>query len=158
MKSVELTVNGERRTLEVAPNTTLLEALRDELQLTGTKRGCDIGACGACTVIVDGEAILSCMTQAARCRGKEITTVEGLASNGHLHPLQAAAIAHGAVQCGYCTPGWLMSAKALLDRNPAPTRDEVTGAIAGNFCRCTGYKKIVESIMAVSSLEQSDAG
>jgi len=158
MKSVELTVNGERRTLEVEPNTTLLEALRDEMQLTGTKRGCDIGACGACTVIVDGEAILSCMTQAARCEGKAVTTVEGLAQNGHLHPLQASAIAHGAVQCGYCTPGWLMSAKALLDRNPAPTRDEVTNAIAGNFCRCTGYKKIVESIMAVSSLELSDAG
>jgi len=158
MKSVELTVNGERRTLEVEPNKTLLEALRDEMQLTGTKRGCDIGACGACTVIVDGEAILSCMTQAARCEGKTVTTVEGLARNGHLHPLQASAIAHGAVQCGYCTPGWLMSAKALLDRNPAPTRDEVTNAIAGNFCRCTGYKKIVESIMAVSSLELSDAG
>jgi len=158
MKTVELTVNGQPRTLEVEPNETLLEALRDGLQLTGTKRGCDIGACGACTVIVDGEAILSCMTQAARCGGKQVTTVEGLATKGRLHPLQSSAIAHGAVQCGYCTPGWLLSAKALLDRNPAPTRDEVTEAIAGNFCRCTGYKKIVESILAVGALERSDAG
>lgn len=158
MKTVELTVNGERQSLEVAPNVTLLEALRDELQLTGSKRGCDIGACGACTVIIDGVAVLSCMTQAARCQGKEVTTIEGLATKGRLHPLQASAISHGAVQCGYCTPGWLLSAKALLDRNPTPTRGEVTSAIAGNFCRCTGYKKIVESILDVASLEHSDAG
>ena len=158
MKTVELTVNGERRTLAAEPNLTLLEALRDDLQLTGTKRGCDIGACGACTVIVDGVAILSCMTQAARCRGKAVTTIEGMSTKGRLHPLQASAIRHGAVQCGYCTPGWLLSAKVLLDSNPRPTRDEVTSAIAGNFCRCTGYTKIVQSILAAASLEHSDTG
>jgi carbon-monoxide dehydrogenase small subunit len=155
MTKVELTVNGKQHTLEVSSNVTLLDALRDDLQLTGTKRGCDIGACGACTVIVDGVAILSCMTQAARYTGKDITTIEGLGQNGHLHPLQASAIEHGAVQCGYCTPGWLLSAKALLDANPTPTRDEVTNAIAGNFCRCTGYKKIVESILSVSASEHT---
>ena len=155
MTKVELTVNGKQHTLEVTSNVTLLDALRDDLQLTGTKRGCDIGACGACTVIVDGVAILSCMTQAARYGGKDITTIEGLGHNGHLHPLQASAIEHGAVQCGYCTPGWLLSAKALLDTNPAPTRDEVTNAIAGNFCRCTGYKKIVESILSVGASEDT---
>lgn len=157
MTKIELTVNGKPQSIEVEPNRTLLDALRDDLQLTGTKRGCDIGACGACTVIVDGDAILSCMTQAARCRGKEITTIEGLAKNGHLHPLQSSAIKHGAVQCGYCTPGWLLSAKALLDYNPNPTRDDVTNAIAGNFCRCTGYKKIVDSIMAVETSENTTA-
>jgi carbon-monoxide dehydrogenase small subunit len=155
MTKVELTVNGKQHTLEVSSNVTLLDTLRDDLQLTGTKRGCDIGACGACTVIVDGVAILSCMTQAARYTGKDITTIEGLGQNGHLHPLQASAIEHGAVQCGYCTPGWLLSAKALLDANPTPTRDEVTNAIAGNFCRCTGYKKIVESILSVSASEHT---
>jgi aerobic-type carbon monoxide dehydrogenase small subunit (CoxS/CutS family) len=155
MTKVEITVNGKIRSLEVAANRTLLDALRDDLQLTGTKRGCDIGACGACTVIVDGVPILSCLTQAVRCRDKDITTIEGLAQNGQLHPLQEAAIEHGAVQCGYCTPGWLLSAKALLDTNPTPTRDEVTNAIAGNFCRCTGYKKIVESILSVGESEES---
>ncbi len=154
MGKLELTVNGARHALEVKANQTLLEVLRDDLALTGTKRGCDVGACGACTVIIDGQAILSCMTQAVRCKDKEITTIEGLSGRGRLHPLQASAIEHGAVQCGYCTPGWLLSAKALLDENSSPTRDDVTGAIAGNFCRCTGYKKIIESILAVS--EQKD--
>lgn len=149
-KEIKLTVNGKRHTLNVAANTTLLDALRDRLDLTGSKRGCDIGTCGACTVLVDGTAVLSCMALAARYQGKEITTIEGLSRNGHLHPLQESAITHGAVQCGFCTPGWLLSAASLLDRNPNPTRDEVAEAIAGNFCRCTGYKKIIESIMAVS--------
>ena len=157
MTKIDLTVNGKPQTLEVASNRTLLDALRDDLQLTGTKRGCDIGACGACTVIVNGAAILSCLTQAARCGGKDITTIEGLAQNGHLHPLQESAIEHGAVQCGYCTPGWLLSAKALLDDNPTPTRDDITNAIAGNFCRCTGYKKIVESILAVGKSQDTTA-
>jgi carbon-monoxide dehydrogenase small subunit len=151
MVKIELKVNGESHGLEAAPDLTLLDALREELRATGTKRGCDIAACGACTVIVDGEAILSCMTQAVRCEGKEITTVEGLAQGGRLHPLQESAIEHGAVQCGYCTPGWLMSAKALIDRNPRPTREEVTEALSGNFCRCTGYKKIIESVLAVGA-------
>lgn len=150
MTKIELTVNGEQRTLAVEPNRTLLEVLRDDLALTGTKRGCDVGACGACTVIIDGQAVLSCMTQAVRCRDKEITTIESLARKGRLHPLQESAIEHGAVQCGFCTPGWLLSAKVLLDHNPNPTRADVTHAIAGNFCRCTGYQKIIESILAVS--------
>ena len=149
MAKIELTVNGKKRNLEVGPEVTLLDALRGGLHLTGTKRGCDIGACGACTVIVDGEAILSCMTQAIRYKGKEITTVEGLSQDGRLHPLQQSALDHGAVQCGYCTPGWLMSAKALIDHNPHPDRQQVAEALAGNFCRCTGYKKIIESVVAV---------
>ena len=152
MAKIELTVNGEQRSLEVGPDVTLLDALRGKINLTGTKRGCDIGACGACTVIVDGEAILSCMTQAVRCNDKEITTVEGLAQGGQLHPLQASAIEHGAVQCGFCTPGWLMSAKALIDRNPHPTREEVIQALSGNFCRCTGYQKIIDSVVAVGTM------
>ena len=150
MTKIELTVNDERRTLAIEPNRTLLEVLRDDLALTGTKRGCDVGACGACTVIIDGQAVLSCMTQAVRCRDKEILTIESLTRKGRLHPLQESAIEHGAVQCGYCTPGWLLSAKVLLEHNPNPTHGEVTHAIAGNFCRCTGYKKIIESILDVS--------
>ncbi|MHA1108255.1 MAG: (2Fe-2S)-binding protein [Alphaproteobacteria bacterium] len=153
MTKLEFTVNGKRQSLSVKANVTLLDALREDLQLTGTKRGCDIGACGACTVIIDGEPVLSCLTQAARCKDKDITTVEGLARKGNLHPLQESAIRHGAVQCGYCTPGWLISAKVLLDQNPSPTRDEVANAIAGNLCRCTGYKKIIESILAVSDTD-----
>lgn len=158
MTKVDLTVNGKQCSVSADAGKTLLEVLRDELHLTGTKRGCDTGACGACTVIVDGDAVLSCLTQAARSRGKQITTVEGLADHGSLHPLQAKAIEHGAVQCGFCTPGWLLSAKALLDENHAPTRDDVTEAIAGNFCRCTGYKKIVDSILAASEAETTAAG
>lgn len=150
MNKFDLNVNGERHTVEAAPNRTLMEVLRDNLGLTGTKKGCDIGACGACTVIMDGVTILSCMTQAVRCRDREITTIEGLAEKDRLHPLQESAIEHGAVQCGYCTPGWLLSAKVLLGQNPKPTRHEVATAIAGNFCRCTGYQKIIESILAVS--------
>jgi aerobic carbon-monoxide dehydrogenase small subunit len=158
MTNFDITINGKRQTMSASPSVTLLDALREDLQLTGTKRGCDVGACGACTVIVDDEPVLSCMTQAVRCRDKEITTIEGLAKNGELHPLQESAIAHGAVQCGYCTPGWLLSAKALLDQNTAPTRDEIANAIAGNFCRCTGYKKIIESIETVCNAEASPAG
>lgn len=150
MNKFDLNVNGERHTVEAAPNRTLMEVLRDNLGLTGTKKGCDMGACGACTVIMDGVTILSCMTQAVRCRDREITTIEGLAQKDRLHPLQESAIEHGAVQCGYCTPGWLLSAKVLLGQNPKPTRHEVATAIAGNFCRCTGYQKIIESILAVS--------
>jgi carbon-monoxide dehydrogenase small subunit len=127
-----------------------LDVLREELALTGTKKGCDLGACGACTVIADGEPILSCMTLAVRCQSKEITTIEGLAQKGELHPLQNAAIEHDAVQCGFCTPGWLLSAKVLLENNPAPTREEVRTAIAGNICRCTGYKRIEDAILAAT--------
>ena len=150
MSRFELTVNGERCSVEAGSNLTLLEVLRDKMALTGSKRGCDIGTCGACTVIVDGAPGLSCMIQAVRCRNKDILTIEGMAEKSRLHPLQESAIEHGAVQCGFCTPGWLLSAKALLKRNPAPTRDDVAHAIAGNLCRCTGYQKIIESILAVS--------
>lgn len=148
MKTILFKVNGEKCELAVEPQETLLEVLRDRLDLTGTKRGCDNGACGACTVIMDGEPILSCMTLAVKCHNREITTVEGLASNGKLHPLQKAAIEYNAVQCGFCTPGWLLSAKALLDASPDPSRDEVRTAIAGNLCRCTGYKKIEAAILS----------
>jgi aerobic-type carbon monoxide dehydrogenase small subunit (CoxS/CutS family) len=150
MKTVTMTVNGAICEVSVEPRETLLEVLRDRLNLTGTKRGCDTGACGACTVMMDREPILSCMTLAVKCHHREIITIEGLASGGVLHPLQQAALDHHAVQCGFCTPGWLLSAKALLDENPCPSRTEVRTAIAGNLCRCTGYKKVEEAIMAAS--------
>ena len=149
-KTIQLQVNGDPYELTVSPNQTLTDVLRDELSLIGTKKGCDSGACGACTVIMDGEPILSCLTLAIRCHNKKITTIEGLAENGKLHPLQEAAIAHHAVQCGYCTPGWLLSAKVLLDNNPHPTPEEIKAGIAGNLCRCTGYIKIEEAISAAA--------
>lgn len=146
-KTIHLNVNGEPHELSVTPNQTLLDVLRDELSLTGTKKGCDSGVCGACTVIMDGEPILSCLTLAVRCDQKNIITIEGLAQNGKLHPVQESAMKHNAVQCGYCTPGWILSAKALLDNTPHPTREDVQRAIAGNLCRCTGYKRIEEAIL-----------
>lgn len=149
-KTIRLQVNGRAHKISVTPDQTLLEVLRDRLNFTGVKKGCDSGVCGACTVIVDGEPILSCMTLAVRCHNAEITTIEGLSRQGVLHPLQKAAMEHNAVQCGFCTPGWILSAKALLDKNPSPTRDEVRTAIAGNLCRCTGYKKIEEAILAAA--------
>lgn len=149
-QGVVLFVNGRAYRVVVAPNETLLDALRDRLGLTGTKCGCDSGSCGACTVLVDNQPFLSCLTLAIRCEGRQITTVEGLAEGPVLHPLQQAAVEHGAVQCGYCTPGWLLTAKALLDRNPSPTRDEIRLAIAGHLCRCTGYQKIEDCVMAVA--------
>ncbi len=149
-RRVAVTINRASYELLVKPNQTLLEVLRDQLGMTGTKKGCDVGACGACTVVVDGELALSCLTLATRCRNKDILTIEGMAENGQLHPLQKSAIGHGAVQCGYCTPGWLLSAKVLLDNNPTPTLEEVRTAISGNLCRCTGYSKINDCIMAVA--------
>lgn len=149
-KQIRLTVNGEAYDLVVEPNLTLLDLLREQLGLMGTREGCDAGACGACTVVMDGEPILSCMTLAVRCSGRSIVTVEGLARDGKLDPLQEAAIKHDAVQCGYCTAGWLLSAKALLDENPHPTRAEVRTAIAGNLCRCASYQKIELAIMAAT--------
>ncbi len=145
-----LNVNDEFYEVAVEPHRTLLEVLRDTLGLTGTKKGCDEGECGACTVLIDGEAVLSCLLLAVEAQGKRITTIEGLAHNGQLHPLQQAFIDHGAIQCGFCTPGLILSAKALLDRNPKPTEAEVREAIAGNLCRCTGYVKSVEAILAAS--------
>lgn len=149
-KQIALTVNGERIEALVESNATLVDFLRNQLGLTGTRAGCDTGACGACTVIMDGEPVLSCMTLAVRCRDKEITTIEGLARDGKLHPLQQAAIDHDAVQCGFCTGGWLLAAKVLLDQNPKPTREEIRAAIAGNLCRCASYQRIEESILAVT--------
>ena len=150
-----LDVNGTRHELALEPATTLLEALRDHLGLTGTKRGCDLGDCGACTVLVDGRPRLSCITLALSVQGRAITTIEGLERRGGLHPLQDAFDRHGAVQCGFCTPGMILSAKALLDGNPHPTRDEIREGIAGNLCRCTGYQKIVEAVEdAAGNLEK----
>jgi carbon-monoxide dehydrogenase small subunit len=126
----------------------LLDVIRYKLELTGTKKGCDTGQCGSCTVLLDGKPVNSCLILAMEARGREILTVEGLAKNGQLHPLQEAFIQEGAVQCGYCTPGMLLSAKALLDENPTPTEEEVKEGIAGNLCRCTGYVKIVTAILA----------
>jgi carbon-monoxide dehydrogenase small subunit len=141
-----LRVNGERHTVAAEPHHTLLEVLREELRLTGTKHGCELGECGACTVLADGLPILACLTLPVQIADVEITTVEGLASGGTLHPLQTAFAQEGAAQCGYCTPGMLLAAKALLDANPKPTRDEIAHAISGNLCRCTGYTAIYEAI------------
>jgi aerobic-type carbon monoxide dehydrogenase small subunit (CoxS/CutS family) len=149
--TIALTVNEESYEVIVRPHWTLADVLRDRLALTGTKKGCASGACGCCTVLIDGEPAVSCMTLAIRCAGRRITTIEGLAQNGTLHPLQEAAIEYGAVQCGFCTPGWLLSAKVLLDSNPIPTRDDVRAAISGNLCRCTGYRKIEDAILAAAA-------
>jgi carbon-monoxide dehydrogenase small subunit len=145
-------VNGKDYELAVEPNRTLLEVLTEELGLTGAKMGCNEGDCGACTVIVDGYAVCSCLTLAIEAQNKRIETIEGLASNGQLHPLQKAFIDCGAIQCGYCTPGMIMSAKALLGENPDPTETDIRRALQGNLCRCTGYVKIVEAIMAAKEV------
>lgn len=148
--SINLKINGEPYEVSVKPNTTLLDLLRDEIGLTGTKKGCDTGQCGACTVLLDGKPINSCLVLAVDANGKEVLTIEGLASDGKLHPLQEAFIQEGAVQCGYCTSGMILSAKALLDENPTPKEEEVKKAIAGNLCRCTGYIRIVKAILNVA--------
>ena len=147
-----LTVNGEPHETLFAPYKTLLEVLREDLQLTGTKHGCELGECGACTVLVDGQPQLSCLALALDCEGRDIRTVEGLSRGPGLHPLQAAFADFGGSQCGYCTPGVIMTAKALLDRNPAPTREEIKSATAGNLCRCTGYQQIVEAIEGAAAM------
>jgi len=149
-----MTVNGGEVTVEIEADELLVDVLRDRLGLIGTKIGCNEGECGACTVIMDGEPVLSCLTPALRAQGRAITTIEGLGDGKRLHPLQKAFVEHGAVQCGYCTPGFIMSAKALLDRNPHPSRDEIKAAIAGNLCRCTGYVKIVEAIESVAKAQE----
>jgi carbon-monoxide dehydrogenase small subunit len=145
-----MTVNGSSVTVLIHSDELLVDVLRDRLGLIGTKIGCNEGECGACTVIMDGQAILSCLIPALRAQGRQIITIEGLSHGDTLHPLQQAFVEHGAVQCGYCTPGFIMSAKALLDRNAHPTRDEIKEAIAGNLCRCTGYVKILEAIESVA--------
>jgi aerobic-type carbon monoxide dehydrogenase small subunit (CoxS/CutS family) len=143
---LKMRINGEEAEVSFAPYKTLLEVLREELALTGTKHGCELGECGACAVLVDGEPVLSCLTLALECEGRAIETVEGLARGAALHPLQAAFADLGGAQCGYCTPGLLMTAKALLDAEPAPSRERIKEAIAGVLCRCTGYQQIVDSI------------
>ena len=141
-----LDVNGEAKQLLVPVHKTLLEVLREDMQLTGTKHGCELGECGTCTVLVDGRAELSCLLLPVQLEGRPITTVEGIARGSELHPLQVAFGELGAAQCGYCTPGILLSAKSLLEGNPRPTRDDIREALAGNLCRCTGYTKIIEAI------------
>ena len=152
---VEFTVNGDPREILVNPGETLLDVLRDDLGLTGTKKGCGKGECGACTVILDGEAVPSCLVLAASVNGKKIITIEGIAENGKLHPLQEAFVKYYAVQCGFCTPGMILTAKAYLDVNPNPSEEEVREALQANLCRCTGYEKIVEAVMAVVNGEVS---
>jgi carbon-monoxide dehydrogenase small subunit len=146
---IEITVNGEGYRLEVKPNLTLVDLLRDHLGLTGTKRGCGAGKCGSCTVLMDGRPVDSCLVLAPQADGANILTIEGLADR-EPDPIQTAFVEKGAIQCGYCTPGMILTAKAFLDANPTPGREEVKSAIAGNLCRCTGYNKIVEAISAVA--------
>ena len=145
-----MTVNGRRVTVQIESDELLVDVLRDRLDLIGTKIGCSEGECGACTIILDGQAVLSCLIPAIRAHGRQVTTIEGLSDGDTLHPLQQAFVEHGAVQCGYCTPGFIMSAKALLDENQHPSRDEIKENIAGNLCRCTGYVKIIEAIESVA--------
>ena len=152
MQTLSLTVNGEARDVSTRANRTLYQVIKEDLSLVGTKDGCHQGVCGSCTVLVDGVPVRSCLTLAVRCRGKHVTTVEGLKSNGRLHPLQQAFIDEGAVQCGFCTPGMLITAVAFLKVNPSPTEDEVRHALLGNLCRCTGYARIIRAVMAASRL------
>lgn len=148
---IELKVNGDVYKVQVDTRRTLLEVLREQLGLTGTKEMCNKGDCGACTVIMSGKTVLSCLVLAVEADGKEVLTIEGLATEGHkLHPIQQAFVDHGAIQCGYCTPGFIMSAKALLDRTKQPTVDEIKGAVSNHICRCTGYVQIIEAIQAAA--------
>ncbi len=152
---IQLTVNGETHEVAASPQRTLLEVLREDLGLTGAKEACGLGTCGACTVLVNGKAVLACLMLAHTAVGKEITTVEGLAQGQELHPLQQAFLDYGSVQCGFCSPGMLMSAKSLLDEKPAATDEEIRVALAGNLCRCTGYFKIVEAVSSVAEKSRS---
>ena len=147
-QSIALTINGEATEVSFAPYKTLLEVLREDLNLCGTKHGCELGECGACAVLLDGQPVLSCLVLGVECGGRDVTTVEGLARDGRLHPLQETFADLGAAQCGYCTPGFLVTAKALLDEHPNPTRDQIRTALSGNLCRCTGYQQIFEAVEA----------
>ncbi len=149
-QGIALNINGDTYEVLVSPNQTLIEVLREQLGLLGTKRGCDLGACGACTVLIDEEAYLSCVTLAVDAVGKEILTIEGLAEGGDLHPLQRAFIEKGALQCGFCTPGMILTARAILNEENKPTEKMIRKNLAGNLCRCTGYKKIVEAVVSVA--------
>ncbi len=150
MRTIALTVNGIRQELEVEPRQLLVYALREQLALTGTNIGCDTSSCGACTVHLDGESVKSCTLLAVQADGHEITTIEGLASNGDLHPMQQAFREQHALQCGYCTPGMIMAATSLLQEHPSPTEDEIRHGLEGNLCRCTGYQNIVKAVQAVA--------
>jgi carbon-monoxide dehydrogenase small subunit len=150
-----LTINGETEQVDVPSHMTLLQMLREKLALTGTKNGCNAGECGACTVLLNGEPVNSCMTLAVECNGAQIITIEGLAHDGVLDPLQQAIIDHGGVQCGFCTPGILISARGLLDRNPYPSEADIREALVGNLCRCTGYLRIVEAVEDAAARQQA---
>lgn len=149
-KDITLTINGTERKLEVNSNDSLVEVLRNQLGLTGTKVGCGVGDCGACTVIMDGKAVNACLVLTVEADGKDILTIEGLGSEQEVHPIQQAFLDEAAVQCGFCTPGMILSAKSLLDENPHPNESEIREALSGNLCRCTGYQKIIQSVKAVS--------
>lgn len=150
---IELHVNGHNYEVAVNPRDLLIDVIRNKIGLTGSKKGCGEGDCGACTVLIDGKPELSCIKLAIACQGQKITTIEGLAQeDGSLHPLQQSFVDHGAVQCGFCTPGMIMSSKALLDRNPNPTQQEIKHELSGNICRCTGYKKIIEAVEAAAQV------
>ena len=157
MQKIAFQLNGHLQEALVEPHWTLLELLRDHLELTGTKEGCGVGECGACTVIVDGKAVNACLFPVLETEGTEILTIEGLMGpDGSLHPLQKAFINQGAVQCGFCSPGMILSAKALLDENPHPTEDEIRHALAGNFCRCTGYTQIIQAVQSSGAYEEKE--
>lgn len=149
-KLIILKINERRYEVAVEPNQTLLDMLRYHLDLTGTKKGCDLGDCGACTVIMDGETVNSCLVLAIQADGSTITTIEGVQTENGLNPIQQAFVEKGAIQCGFCSPGMILSAKCLLDNNPSPTEEEIRAGISGNLCRCTGYQKIVEAVQSVS--------
>ena len=149
-QEIRIIVNGDSYEITVKPRETLLDVLREKLELTGTKKGCDLGDCGACVVLLEGKPVSSCLVLAIDARDKEITTIEGLADGEELHPVQEAFVEYGAIQCGFCTPGMVLTAKAFLDENPSPTEDEIKEAISGNICRCTGYIKIIEAVQAAA--------
>ncbi|MBW2056130.1 MAG: (2Fe-2S)-binding protein [Deltaproteobacteria bacterium] len=155
MKPIAFHLNGEKVSIAVEPHWTLLQVLRDVLHLTGTHRGCETGDCGACTVILDGLAVNSCLILAVEVEGRSVVTIEGLAREGELDPVQKAFVDRGAIQCGFCTPGMVMASKALLQKNPSPTREEISFRLAGNICRCTGYTKIIEAVIAASKTGNS---
>lgn len=149
-KEISMRVNGQDYKLFIDTHVTLLDVIRDEIGLTGTKRGCDLGECGACTVLIDGKPFNSCLILTVDVQGKEITTIEGLSTRGEIHPVQKAFIEQGAIQCGFCTPGMVLVAKALLDEDPSPTAEKIKEALSGNFCRCTGYTSIISAIQSAT--------
>ena len=155
---IQLTVNGETHDLVVTPTRTLLDVIRDNLGLTGTKRGCDLGACGACAVLLDGRPVNACLVLAVEAAGQEIVTIEAIASGGKLHPVQEAFVQQGAVQCGFCAPGLVVTVKALLDERPNASESEIREAISGNICRCTGYVKVLDAVRAAARKQKGAAG